>query len=259
MQFPVPEPLWVEHDKAALGTRFIVVRGVAGSTDIGPALTDARRARGLAEQLARVMARIHAITPGDIGRTVRDGLTAGQGTGDYLESIYGLYRGAAEHPNPRIEAAFGWMRANAPVDDGRPATLVHGDIGFHNLMTHEGAVTGVLDWECAHFGDPMEDVSYCRPFVEALLPWADFLEIYQSNGGVPYSEERDRYYAVWSNLRNACGCVCLLDAYHRTGPAANLKHLNVGLISGPRFEIAALRSIAAWGDNPKTRKIAQGV
>jgi len=41
-------------------------------------------------------------------------------------------------------------------------TLVHGDLIIHNLLTEKGALTGVLDWELALYGDPEYDI--CRLF-----------------------------------------------------------------------------------------------
>lgn len=40
--------------------------------------------------------------------------------------------------------------------DGRQ--LVHGDWGSNNLLVADGRVTGVLDWEAASIGDPLQDV-----------------------------------------------------------------------------------------------------
>jgi aminoglycoside phosphotransferase (APT) family kinase protein len=153
-----------------------------------------------------------------------------------------LYRRNSESPNPRLEATFGWLFANIPDCGGRSARLVHGDIGFHNLLMHEGQVTAVLDWEFNHFGDPAEDVSYCRPFVERVLPWQEFLSMYQACGGAPYSAEQDRFFSVWRNARNAASCVGSRGAFMQAR-IGSVKLATGGLIYGPRFEIEALQSI----------------
>ncbi len=45
---------------------------------------------------------------------------------------------------------------------GYGAVLVHGDFGPQNLLLTEAGnrVTGLLDWEWAHFGDPIEDLAW---------------------------------------------------------------------------------------------------
>ena len=37
--------------------------------------------------------------------------------------------------------------------------LVHGDFGSNNVLTDGQKITGVLDWDCALYGDPLFDVA----------------------------------------------------------------------------------------------------
>ena len=50
--------------------------------------------------------------------------------------------------------------------------LVHGDFGPNNVLLDPAtfAVTGVLDWEFAHFGAPVEDLAWCEWIVRAHHP-----------------------------------------------------------------------------------------
>ena len=50
-------------------------------------------------------------------------------------------------------------------------------------------------------GDPIEDLAYCRTWVDQALPWDEFLEIYYRNGGHEFRPEYGRFYGVLSNLR----------------------------------------------------------
>jgi aminoglycoside phosphotransferase (APT) family kinase protein len=237
----VPQPLWCEPDRSVFGGAFIVVRKVSGSTDIGGWIGDpAARAR-FGRVLARTMAEIHALRPEDVGGQ-RMTQTAIEATRAYIEATRRFYRSRETAYNARIEAGFDYLLARSPADDRRPPALVHGDIGFHNLMIEEGDVTAVLDWDYAHFGDPAEDVSYCRPFVERILPWSEFLAEYHAHGGRAYGDEQDHYYAVWRDLRNAAACAGALGAWRQT-EHGNIKLAMAGILYGPRFEIAALEAI----------------
>lgn len=40
--------------------------------------------------------------------------------------------------------------------------LIHCDFGSNNVLTHEGRITAVLDWDCAMVGDPLYDVATSR-------------------------------------------------------------------------------------------------
>jgi hypothetical protein len=55
---------------------------------------------------------------------------------------------------------------------GPGRVLVHGDYGPNNVLLDSGGgrVTGVLDWEWAHAGDPVEDLAWCEWIVRAHHP-----------------------------------------------------------------------------------------
>jgi tRNA A-37 threonylcarbamoyl transferase component Bud32 len=46
--------------------------------------------------------------------------------------------------------------------DGEGSVIVHGDFGPQNMLfdLEADCVTGVLDWESAHFGNPIEDLAW---------------------------------------------------------------------------------------------------
>ena len=53
-----------------------------------------------------------------------------------------------------------------------PGALVHGDFGPQNLLVdrHGTTVIGVLDWEFAHVGDPLEDLMWAEWIVRTHHP-----------------------------------------------------------------------------------------
>jgi len=50
--------------------------------------------------------------------------------------------------------------------------LVHGDFGSNNMLTDGKKITGVLDWDCALYGDPLFDVA-------GIFFWSTWLECMQ--------------------------------------------------------------------------------
>jgi aminoglycoside phosphotransferase (APT) family kinase protein len=238
----VPTPMWAEADPTALGTPFIVVRRVPGSIDVTSWVHDRQAVLRFSEELAATMAQIHALNSEHLGYAESAAMSAAQGTTQVVRQMRELYRRKADQPSWVLEVAFEWLLSNVPSCDDREARLVHGDIGFHNILMERGQVTAVLDWEFQHFGDPAEDVSYCRPFIERLLPWPTFLEMYARHGGAPYSTEQDAFFSVWRNVRNAAACAGSRYAFEHA-PVGSVKLATGGLIYGPRFEIEALRNI----------------
>tara|TARA_R110001606_G_scaffold216728_1_gene364619 strand:+ start:7589 stop:8617 length:1029 start_codon:yes stop_codon:yes gene_type:complete len=61
--------------------------------------------------------------------------------------------------NDRLDEAFHWLAANAPAIVG-PASVLQGDAGPGNFLHIDGKITGLVDWEAAHFGDPMDDLAW---------------------------------------------------------------------------------------------------
>ena len=58
--------------------------------------------------------------------------------------------------------------------DSHPPTWVHGDFGPQNLLFDESTseVTGVLDWEFARLGDPLDDLAWAEWIVRMHHPRA---------------------------------------------------------------------------------------
>lgn len=243
-----PEPLWAESDPAQLGTRFIVVRRARGSVAISQDPGDEAIRRHFADRLAQGLARIHSLQLDDYPQ-YRDAVSKPmrQVVREQLAGWRQFWLRKRLEPSVKMEAAFAWLEANLPADPGFKATLVHGDYGFHNLIMDQGEVTAILDWEFSHFGDPAEDVNYCRQFIERYVPFDYFLARYLAHGGKPYDAERDRYFTVFRNLRNAVACTGALHAFAARVPG-NIKMATAGLAYGPRFELESLKLIANYLD-----------
>jgi aminoglycoside phosphotransferase (APT) family kinase protein len=243
-----PEPLWAEDDAAQLGTRFIVVRRARGSVAISQDPGDESIRRHFADRLAQGLARIHSLQL-DSYPQYRDAVSKPmrQVVSEQLEGWRQFWLRKRLEPSLKLEAAFAWLKATLPADPGFKATLVHGDYGFHNLIMDKGEVTAILDWEFSHFGDPAEDVNYCRQFIERYVPFDYFLERYLAHGGKPYDAARDRYFTAFRNLRNAVACTGALRAFAARVPG-NIKMATAGLAYGPRFELESLKLIANYLD-----------
>lgn len=60
--------------------------------------------------------------------------------------------------------------------------LVQGDYGFNNLLTENGAITAVIDWEASLYGDFLYDIAWLSFWDEAAGYPKIFLEHYQRKG-----------------------------------------------------------------------------
>lgn len=193
----VPEPLWLEESPQAIGGRFIVFERLAGASMGTLFSTDATPA--FCVDFAAELAKLHRYDIDDLG--LADSLLYGRADHPvraHVESYEARYRkGMAAVP--LIDAAFAWLHEQLP-HIGNERRLVHGDAGLHNTLGQGDRLTGLLDWEFTHAGDPAEDLAYCRFLVSRVMPWEEFMAAYHAAGGPPVSEARMAFFTVWRTL-----------------------------------------------------------
>lgn len=73
------------------------------------------------------------------------------------------------HERGRLESWWEELLADAELRAFEP-TLRHGDLWYENLLSAEGRLSGVLDWEAAGLADPAEDFA---PLHHLGAPFAD--------------------------------------------------------------------------------------
>ena len=105
--------------------------------------------------------------------------------------------------DPLVRYAGAWLRAHAPGAAGR-TVLVQGDTGPGNFVSEGGAITGIVDWEFAHLGDPMDDWAWLRYRSRGLGEELAALEArYTERSGIELDEDRVRYYELAVQYRCA--------------------------------------------------------
>lgn len=197
---PVAKPYYLEANKTALGGPFMLVGKLNGQAP-GDYFSFPGGSRKLVESLAVTLGRMHTIDPS----TIELPASHGQDHKAYMLNQIAYYRRQWEEnalePSPIIEYAFAWLDKECRAEFGGPA-LVHGDIAPHNYLAIGDELTGIVDWEFAHIGDPAEDLAYRRQFFEQFMPWDDFLKLYYAQGAAPINERRMRMFTVWGLVRN---------------------------------------------------------
>jgi aminoglycoside phosphotransferase (APT) family kinase protein len=230
----VPSPVLSEADASKLGGSFIVVAEVRDAERAGEFFAElndlSQYDANFATDLAKAMARLHRLTEHPSGDAL-GGHTAAVEPIDMVRNFQQLWTSLTQRPpmSAATELGFAWLSAN-PLPAGRPRRLVHGDIGFHNLMRRGGKLAAILDWELTHLGDPAEDLSYPRiPMIEALTSWERFVSAYLAAGGPPEACEPRAlaWYGVWAYTRNSVYTGLLYD-WAMTGKRTDLEAFSVG-------------------------------
>lgn len=243
---PSPQVLYVLRGEDDLGTGFIMER-VEGETIPRKILRDEKFARvrpKLACQLGEILAAIHGL-PLQALPELRH-MTAAKEITELEREIR-----AFNWPRPVFELALRWLRDHDP---GPPehATLVHGDFRHGNLIIDATGVRAVLDWELAHFSDPMEDLGWICVnswrFGQIDKPVGGFgsreelFAGYEAAQGTRVDPHRVMFWEVMGTLRWGVMCCGMMQRF-RTGPEHSIERAMIGRRSS-ETEIDLLRLLA---------------
>lgn len=202
---PVPAPIFELNEGDDLGRGYIAAC-VPGETRPKRLINDpclARARARFAAQCGEILAALHSFEPADavfLEQTPdsRDPLTAQIDRIDAYAEVH-----------PALELGLRWLRLNRPPAARR--CVLHGDFRNGNLIVDDTGIRAVLDWECAHIGDPMEDIGWLcmRSWrfgnvdraIGGIGTRADFAAAYRANGGVDIDPDRVRYWEIFGLVR----------------------------------------------------------
>jgi aminoglycoside phosphotransferase (APT) family kinase protein len=160
---PVPEPIALELDPAALERPFFVMEEIEGC-DVGSILTPSPYAAFRAttgEQFWRGLGRIARADVDAIGLGDLDGERDAASCWRHEVARWEKVIDEDERePQPIARAALRWLKRHPPPPAQKIA-VVHGDYRTGNfLYDKQGHIRAILDWEMAHLGDPLEDLAW---------------------------------------------------------------------------------------------------
>lgn len=160
---PVPEPIALELDSAALDRPFFIMEEIENCTVasiLAPDPYGAHRA-AVGEQFFSILGRIAKANPTDLGIADFDGAGDVADCWSHELSRWETVIDEDElEPQPIARAAIRWLRRNAPPKAAK-ICVVHGDYRTGNFMVDgAGRIRAILDWEMAHLGDPLEDLGW---------------------------------------------------------------------------------------------------
>jgi aminoglycoside phosphotransferase (APT) family kinase protein len=140
-----------------------------------------------------------------------------------------------------MEWAYRWLRANVGFG-ARTTRLVHGDFNLKNILVHDGRVSGLIDFELTRLGHPAEDLGAIRPEAEQVMPWAEFLSIYQRAGGAEITPEELRFCDVWTAYRYRIICA-MAGHVHATGQSGEIFFTLAERLESPRLLTVLVRAL----------------
>lgn len=248
---PVPQVFWLETDSRWLERPFFIMGRLPGEAS-PQALVQSppERLDTVAQHKAEILARIHALDWRALGLDLLDGATDPAACAEHeIARWEAILREQALEPQPTLELALAWLRAHRPV--AQRITIVHADYRTGNFLVEGNRITGVLDWEMVHLGDPLEDVAWAclRSWrwagdarIGGLLPRAEWYRRYTQASGHTVDEAAVKFWEVLGNVKLAVifltGARSFVEGRSKDAVHAFTAHLN------PEIEAELLRLIA---------------
>jgi aminoglycoside phosphotransferase (APT) family kinase protein len=249
-----PRPRWYSADPAQLGAPFLLMDWVEGES-IGPRvvrrpdLADARQR--LPQQMAEQLALIHSLNEGQLTFLPRPADGANP-AGEQLALLGRMLREMGGH-SAGLTAILRWLELNQPPSE--QLCLLHGDFRIGNLIVSENGLAGVIDWEFAHIGDPLEDLAW--PLVRdwrfgndglrlgGIAEAESYLALYGQLSGRSVDPGVIYYWEILGNVKWAVSCLVQAER-HLSGRDPSVELASLGRRSA-EMEHEALRLIAALG------------
>jgi aminoglycoside phosphotransferase (APT) family kinase protein len=155
---PVAPAVALCEDESVNGAPFYVMGFVEGlvvrECAAGERFDEGQRA-AIGRQVADTLTALHAVDPdavglGELGR--KEGYVARQ-----LRRWHGQWEQSKTRELPAIDEVHDRLAGRIPEQG--PATIVHGDYRLDNMiLTPDGRIAAVVDWELCTLGDPLADV-----------------------------------------------------------------------------------------------------
>ena len=160
---PIPEAHFLELDPQWLDRSFFIMDLCPGKpgNPFGPDDPYDGHGEAIAREFWSVLGTLAAVDQRAVGLA---GLRNGNAEGGFwsleLDRWEGIIDGGEAVVEPIVRGAIRWLRRNPPPEPAKPA-IVHGDYRSGNfLFTPDGRISGILDWEMCHIGDPLEDAAW---------------------------------------------------------------------------------------------------
>ncbi len=226
---PVPRAHFLDERGETLDRPAMVMERARGSADLTPLFAPGNEdeAEAVATEFCERLAELHAtsldaLDPDGDFRDARDAGIDASSWESYMTSSMAFfvesYRRIAFDPLP----VFYDMYASLPnkLPSPAPLAMCHGDYQPSNFLYEDGRITGVIDWEAAHVGDPREDIGWLYQLsaitgfdlAGAVKADGGFLQHYSKLSGIPVTMEDVGFFMVFSSAALAAP---ILDAVRR--------------------------------------------
>ena len=195
----VPRPVLCNGSMGEFGRPFILVERSRGSSS-GDNQHVLPLSREPVWQLAAQLGRLHSLDVAmfaDLPTVEERHYSRAQ----LLSSLAGFAQVIHASEGSRsalVDAVISHLHDNVDRATQGPRALVHGDLGFHNILCQDDELVSILDWELSHIGSPAYDLGYLRNALANEDMWSEFVARYRAAGGPVVDRYRVDYYHLFT-------------------------------------------------------------
>ena len=167
---PVPAMVDIKEDEETLGAPFMLMQqldGVAASPFTPDAYSPHEKELG--QQFWSILGEIAKKNIKDDFINQFDSPTEDPCWKKELDKWVTVIKEDSISIEPILEAGIRKLYKKPPKEPSKKS-LVHGDYRNGNFLFNENKITGILDWEMAHIGDPLEDLGWA---LSPIWSWQD--------------------------------------------------------------------------------------
>jgi aminoglycoside phosphotransferase (APT) family kinase protein len=223
----VPHPYCMEETDEPFGRPFIVTSLIPGVQSPKYLLQPpyASRGKGIAIQSIEILGALAAIEPASLDlETAIPTPHPSDIHNIELERIEKMLRDNDAVGLPTTSAGLRHLRRTPPPPPQK-ISIVHGDYRIGNYLFDEAEITGIIDWEMVHKGDPLEDLAWAllpnwefgsRPGLTAgFLQREEVIDIWERTSGVKVDADALEWWrlfchikaiAIWNTSRHLFFC-----------------------------------------------------
>ena len=189
---PVPDLLDMSEDKNILGAQFMLMKELKGeaASPFTPGVYSPNEKK-LGYQFWSILGEI---AKKDINKDIFEILAEELSSPSWKNELDKWVKVIHEDSisiEPILEAGIRTLYRNPPKEPER-LSIVHGDYRSGNFLFLNDQITGILDWEMAHIGNPLEDLGW------ALSPiWS-----WQDRKRPGYLIQKEEALKVWESSSN---------------------------------------------------------
>ena len=233
-EVPVPKLIFLEESAKPLGAPFLVMEELAG-TVASPFDKEAYipNQAELGRQFWKILGKIASH---DLAKSKLNKNSAKRNLKncwrEELEYWVSVIRKDSLGIEPILEAAIRELFRSKPLPASR-LSIVHGDYRNGNFLFKGKEITGVLDWEMAHIGDPLEDLGWalseiwCWEQKETpayLVSRKEALEIWTQESKIKIDEKSLFWWELFACVK---GLAIWISAGHEFSSGSNTDPVNL--------------------------------